>query len=47
MALTLIPMMAALASGTESVYRDLAAGPFIFAFITGALMFGLALRGRG
>lgn len=28
-------------------YRDLAAGPFIFAFITGALMFGLALRGRG
>ena len=27
-------------------YRDLAAGPFILAFVTGALMFGLAFRGR-
>lgn len=27
-------------------YRDLASGPFIVAFVTGALMFGLALRGR-
>jgi hypothetical protein len=25
-------------------YRDLAAGPFILAFVTGALMFGLAFR---
>lgn len=27
-------------------YRDLAAGPFILAFIAGALMFGLAFRVR-
>jgi ATP synthase protein I len=27
-------------------YRDLASGPFILAFVAGALMFGLAFRGR-
>jgi ATP synthase protein I len=32
--------------GTLVFYRDLAAGPFILAFVTGALMFGLAFRYR-
>jgi F0F1-type ATP synthase assembly protein I len=32
--------------GVLVFYRDLAGGPFILAFVSGALMFGLAFRGR-
>jgi ABC-type dipeptide/oligopeptide/nickel transport system permease component len=32
--------------GVLVFYRDLASGPFILAFVAGALMFGLAFRGR-